>query len=449
MLRNVFFKREAVRTDGTKIQFHLDDIVAVAEKDNETDGDFCTVYGLPGGAVRIAETPAVFLTRIGIKKDFCQVTQADGSLLWVEQRSIEKAYVTDPSKLRKHRRRPSYLDLVSFIRNYQTLTWGVVLLIFGVYFSEFQMSGWEFSIFYRAATYAELFREFGFAFLIAFVISMAIERAAHREFNDTINLRITELQHAVFKAIYFHEIEPKLIAEVEETIFRAPFMRHNHHQTYHLTLISAKDLDPNNPRLPDFQIMKCDMTMSYEVRNISREDQDFTLKIAVESTHPVLRDYVRIHKIKINGVDAEIPKTSDSEGFRHFERIIKNIPPGGRVKITAAWQALKDPDDTEVWRSFYPSDGMTLGVHFPEQVRMRGAHALHRQEITSKEIEGSSYAEWSIDNAVLPHQGIVFWWRTGAEPQLLAPPITSAVAPDTAASAPPNASDTQSGDTVT
>jgi hypothetical protein len=422
----------ATRTNGTEFTFKLEDITAVADYASESEQPIAVVYGVRDEPTYIAETPERFLHRLGIGKAFVSLTRPDGSSVWVGRDSVDQIYSSDsPEKKRKLRRRSTFGDLVALVRNFQTLTIGTVLLTFGIFFSEFLMSGKKYSILWSPLTYAALFREFGFACIIAFVISMAIERVARREFSETINQRLLDVQKAVFRAIYFRDLTPQLVSEVETLIFNADFMRHNHRQAYTLSLTNARELDPTNPLVPDYPIMQCDVTMSYEVRNISREEKDFLVRIELEKAYPeFLNKFVRIKGVKINGVDmlrVEIDKCDtdcpDTEDFRCFEKIVRNIQPGDRVKVNAVWQVLKDPDDSEVWRSIYPSDGMTLGVNFPKAVRLKGAHALHRQIISSKGIEGASYYEWSIEKAVLPHQGIVFWWRSSAEPKLLDPPL--------------------------
>lgn len=61
---------------------------------------------------------------------------------------------------------------------------------------------------------------------------------------------------------------------------------------------------------------------------------------------------------------------------------------------------------------------MTLCVRFPNDVKVFDVHSLHRMSVKQTEaVEDAGLYTWKIDRPVLPHQGIVFWWRcnTGQE----------------------------------
>ena len=367
-------------------------------------------------------------------------------------------------------------DLITLLRNWQIFAIGLGLILVGVVLSELLMNHWEYSVFLSPKTYAEFFKDIGFAAVIAFMVSFAVERAARREFADLIRLRIeefTDLVHRhrgdftanvheqinsikteMFRATFGRSFTREYISEIERVIFGANFLRHRHRQIYTLKFLRTADLDPD-PRdaaLPDIALMRCEVSMSYEVENIANTPQDFSVRLELEKpTFKPLIQFVRIRRVAINDkdmlpdqlqcADRDCP---DTEDFRCFEHVVKDVPPGGQVRVQANWEFLKDANDVELWRSIYPSDGMTLGVNFPNEVKAKGAHAAHRVILTTKEVEGMNYYEWSIDKPVLPHQGIVFWWRTSDPPALkLATPPFGEAAP--AQSIPPSETPPGSG----
>ena len=78
---------------------------------------------------------------------------------------------------------------------------------------------------------------------------------------------------------------------------------------------------------------------------------------------------------------------------------------------------IKNLEDNEICQSNYPSDGMKLTVEFPHEPFACGAASMHPNELkeTPKDAHLDTFIsfrkEWKIDGGVLPHQGIVFWWR--------------------------------------
>ncbi len=356
---------------------------------------------------------------------------------------------------------PNRADLVTLLRNWQIFGIGMVFIFVGIVFSEIVMGGWRFSIFLNPLTYAEFFKDVGFAAIIAFMVSFAVERAARREFSDLIRTKVrefTDLVHAhrseftdhvhqqlkairdeVFRATFGRAFPDQYIDEIERTIFGAEFLRHGHRQIYTLHLLNTSDLNPDSSEdeLPDITLMQCEVTMSYEVENISPIPQDFKVRLELEKpTFKSLIQFVRIYRVTINDkdmlpdqlqcADKDCP---DTEDFRCFEYVVKDVAPGTRVRVQAYWTFLKDADDVELWRSIYPSDGMLLGVNFPREVLAKGAHAMHRVILSMKEFEGRSYYEWSIDQPVLPHQGIAFWWRSTNPPKRKVRPEAAALLP--------------------
>jgi hypothetical protein len=146
--------------------------------------------------------------------------------------------------------------------------------------------------------------------------------------------------------------------------------------------------------------------------------------------HTLVR-FVRLREMMIDEtrIDGDDVESSETDDFRSFVRTIRDIPPGGRVRVSASWTYIKSVDDSEVWRSRWPSDGMTLCVQFPPEAKVTGAHALHRQELTKRGPGAGHYYEWTITDAVLPHQGMVFYWRCSDPPSVTPPDVPGAAEP--------------------
>jgi len=268
-------------------------------------------------------------------------------------------------------------------------------------------------------TWIGVFKEFSFALIIALIISWGIEESSRHELNETISKRMSEIQENVFASTFGRAINRAIISEVENLVLKADFVRSKHRAIYNLHIKNARDLDSN---LREFDVVIADVTTSYFVKNVSGVARDFPVKIELEKPpFDELKDFVFIESVTIDG--KELAKTDvakgdedapDSDNFKKFEHTIKGIPPGAEVEVVNKFRGIKLLNDVEIWRSLLPSDGMTLIVNFPKEASKSGAHALHREELRLRTFnQASGMYEWAIDNAVLPHQGIVFWWRCG------------------------------------
>ena len=308
-------------------------------------------------------------------------------------------------------------DIITFLRNMQILAAGLFFLLAAEIGNEAMRGGWEWSIFWRLPTWISLSEEIGFALIIAFLISAAIERAATREFHHNVDERMKEIQRQVFRSTYGRNVPPALIDEVELLVLQANFLRHGHRLTYNLEMKKASELANGKAGVPDISVIVAEVNMSYELENISSLPEPYKVKLTLElPPFDALKEYVQFHSVGINGElltgdDLKKGIGTPSADFTQFERTIPSVLPGQRMKVKATWQAIKAIDDVELWRSVLPSDGMTLCVRFPKEAKVKGANALHRSDLAERTGGYGQYREWAIDEAVLPHQGIVFWWR--------------------------------------
>jgi hypothetical protein len=280
----------------------------------------------------------------------------------------------------------------------------------------------------------EFLKDLGFAFVIGWVISFAIEQASKEElkniiegrineFSETIQARLKDIQHHVFHSTYRRHIPLHFIDEIEKLVFDSEFIRRNNIWNYVLSVMRAPDLDPSDPTLPDMPVVYAEVTMSYEVENITNDPLPFEVCVNLEKPpFKALERFVKVEEIRINGkklTPAELAEglgaDGGSSGATQFKKTIDVIPPKHSVRILGRCKTIKLQDDVELWRSLVMSEGMTLMVRFPKEAKAKGAAAIHRIRIQEK-TETEDACVWSIEGPVLPQQGFVFWWRCSEEP---------------------------------
>jgi hypothetical protein len=79
-----------VTTDGRRIGFDPAAIVAIADHDPDTGAAVTCIYGLspPWGFIRISESVATFLARLGIASWFVELTRPDASPVWINAAAV-------------------------------------------------------------------------------------------------------------------------------------------------------------------------------------------------------------------------------------------------------------------------------------------------------------------------------------------------------------------------
>ena len=85
----------------------------------------------------------------------------------------------------------------------------------------------------------------------------------------------------------------------------------------------------------------------------------------------------------------------------------------GSIDVFSEFTTLKSLDDYEIWQSMYPSDCMTIDLRLPPNIASWGAFEMHRTDLIVRGRETRT-PQLRLNKAVLPSQGITFWWRSGA-----------------------------------
>jgi hypothetical protein len=293
---------------------------------------------------------------------------------------------------------------------------GVLLILAAVILENVSGTAPSESVWHKSFTWVSLLNELGFAFVISLIIIFGIEQGSRDEFNSTINARMDDIQNSVFQSTFKRNIPKELIDEVENLVLRADFIRSNHRSTYRMRRLTPEEVN-NNDGVP--RVLIADITTVYNVRNVSGIRKDFTVRLELEKS-PVLEyeNFVKIEDVSVNGVSlTDVERNTgddiapDTTYFKNFEHVIKNLDAGSEASVFLRYTSVKNLNDMEMWRSLLPSDGMTMSVQLPQGTGAFGIHAWHRADlIRNIHDDHNAYYEYTLDQAVLPHQGIVFWW---------------------------------------
>lgn len=305
----------------------------------------------------------------------------------------------------------SDIDSPKAINPFWALAAGIVCLIVAIAFAHalhsYRDAGGASEIISVGAVASEFIKEFGFALVIAYVISATIEKKARWEYNNLVNEKSTKMNRNVFEAIYNTRIPNRVFSEVESAIIKVPFLRENFRVRYEFT------------RIHEENALRCNASISYNIINLSGDRQTFDLKINLEKPfHNKFLDLVKVtsvcvgpHTFTDQDIATAYDAAQDTESFVKYKHRVK-MDPNQRIHVNAKYVMIKALSDTEVWRCIVPTDGIDLAVVMPKDLAHVYATAAHRNELAQTHGgEGNQMHEWELRDVVLPHQGFVLWWQ--------------------------------------
>jgi hypothetical protein len=258
---------------------------------------------------------------------------------------------------------------------------------------------------------AEFIRDVALALVIAFAVIATIEHESREEFGLEIRNSIRNIQENVFSSTFERHIPRSVLAEINELIFSASFIRIKHVANYNMKRINFSELAKRGPSMDLVQI---EMASDYTVQNVGNIPKPFEIKLSVEK-QPIaeLHEFVSVDlvSLEIEGQKIPSPKKQEFSDANELRGVwvTPDIPPGAKFRVETKSQVVKFKTDYEIWRSYYPTEELRISVSFPDGAHSHGAEALHRLPLRKRSI-GEHLREFEVAGAVLPHQGVVIWW---------------------------------------
>jgi len=267
---------------------------------------------------------------------------------------------------------------------------------------------------------ADVARELGFAFGIAFIVILAVETASRREFNQTIHERIRKIQRNVFAATFQRHIPLEVIAEVNELVFNTYFIRVRQSIRYSLKVM---DISEVKPELSGKRVVQMDYASSSIVRNIGSTIQPFPITLTTEQPSMKRledRAWVKLNRVEMAGEDLDLCKLLKGcqEKTKSLSCTIENVEPDACIRIEASARTYKLLTDYEIWTCLYPTTDFEVVIQLSHPTEVFGAKAMHRVPLRQRIIDEHCRA-YQVRGAMLPHQGVLFWWCF--DPDMLTP----------------------------
>ena len=304
----------------------------------------------------------------------------------------------------------------TLLRPHNMALWGsgaIVLLIVTV-ISEISGEGGIVAVIGRSID--TLATEFGFALLIAAFLSASIEEFTRRRFRAEVDSRMNDVQKNVFRSTYSRNLPDQFFNEVEELLFQSKFLYSNYRIEY--------DFRGQGPlaETGSPQMMNVTIKHIFSVRNLTAFASEHCIRIQIQEL-PYLEDQccAKIRSVILYGsatfeqeeIDKINTESESDSGTRTFRIQADEVPPGDSMQAEITAQTTTYTDGFAFCRCWEPSNQLTVVAKFQPGIDLDrvGADTVHRT--TCKLISGE-HAEnelsWVIEGAVLPTQGINFWW---------------------------------------
>jgi hypothetical protein len=273
--------------------------------------------------------------------------------------------------------------------------------------------------------------EVGVALMVAYIIAWGIdsqakrreERAREEERIGEIRRRKAEQEEAfereqrlvqdVFRGVLGIRHSSAYVRKVIETTLEQRVIRRTVNLIYTLRRLNQAEAN----QIPDAgRFMVLDEAMSYEFQNLSSEEFELEVRLAVPVRHGRhLREASRLVSGSIGDqvLTEEELKPVDESGDAKKYVWKRKMAAVGKLPVALKVRLMKEESDNEVWCSFYPcSEGMTLQVVAPEGFHMgiRNNTASHHKMETDPSDNGVGV--WKIEGPILPYDSVIFYWRT-------------------------------------
>lgn len=303
--------------------------------------------------------------------------------------------------------------------------------------------------------YSHLVRDIGIAGLVAFGLSLTVERVSKKEFihlaneqrdsfieefnkevdkdrearqtlfNTMIEDEKNVIKRNVFEYVYGHGLPPAIIREIDAQILRSHFVRD--------TLNVKHTLLPYDKSQ---EFIKIITENRFIVRNLMMEEKIFEWSAMIESEpRPEFHGDAKFTKLIIQN-ESESVNLSEPELLQQSDRnkvpghivIPKNIKmkPGSSVEVICLMQTIMPKNNGyDIFISApAPTMQLDLRVDVVDLNLIVHAYPFHRDNLikdTDHQIHKNSY-HWKLNSPVLPHQGCYLCWHIPPEEIKLLPP---------------------------
>lgn len=258
--------------------------------------------------------------------------------------------------------------------------------------------------------YAAIFlKELGFAFIVAWLVSITIEQAASKWRSEEVSNQLNAIKENVFSAVFNVRQPDEMIDLLNRTIFRKAFYRQQYsvNVLFEYLPVSGK---------PDMVFL--DITSRFKAMNMTASPQKFKYAATIEIPYDrELANLAVLKSVSIDGVrltDEQMAQAkangADTDDFKRYAHEIPVLAKGS-VTIVSNYTLVKHTRDALVWQVFDPCDGFRLTAVSPKDLVIYGdaIHPFAPAEKSGGKIGDAKFAI-HVEQPLFPNHGVQLWW---------------------------------------
>jgi hypothetical protein len=258
--------------------------------------------------------------------------------------------------------------------------------------------------------------ELGVALVIAWVISVWIERQARERDNAEAEERRRLIAENVVLGVWGLQHKPAYVRTVLETNLQPTTVRDAVDMDFSVRRLTPQEVKRLGVEPDRFVVLR--MMTSFRFLNLSSKTSalDVRYSVAIRGGKR-LREFTRVESASLAGVQltpSEITAAETIDPQRGMKRYCwpRTIPGGGTLPVTISCLTIKEASDSEVWGSYFPTvDGASFSLQVLPEMRfgVRPLLASPCNNVSFSQAEGVGV--WKVEGSILPNDSIVFWWR--------------------------------------
>ncbi|QOG16951.1 MULTISPECIES: hypothetical protein [Bradyrhizobium] len=260
-------------------------------------------------------------------------------------------------------------------------------------------------------------KEIGFALIVAAVVWMVFEQLAARHEQAIWNARIESISENVFYGVLRRQIPAGVLHVANRLALTQSLLRKNFRYDIRL-------LDPEEGGSAEYLELR--VKARYQLSNVSDIVAKHSLKGHLpEPTSKGPRGKVKFHHVEVrlrkgasDGTPAELVDKANASLKPDGNRIAFDIgefavEPEDTLSCELEYSLIKSSEDTDLIRTHLPAEALTVSIKDETKKQfLIQALSIHDRDVISakNDVEQGSY-EYQINDYLLPHQGMLLWWK--------------------------------------
>lgn len=273
--------------------------------------------------------------------------------------------------------------------------------------------------------WSDLLHEIGFALLVSVFIWIIFEIRRSQALDEEWDQRIERVTNNVFFAVLRKDLPKDLVNEASAIALSHSILRSNFNVVYTL-----KDADYEQSAECHGKCVLVSSVVSCRMTNIGAEPVPYEAAITLPNpVHPGMKKLTALHHLTVTQDQkrVDLGRTA-AEAEKEFRCSLQNdaltavkyfagrmtLAPGATIEFRADYTMAKEGEDTELLQTSYPSDGLTVTVtdQVEEMKRLIFARSVHRTALENQSSTGAPNTKiFRIPGYLLPHQGVLIWWK--------------------------------------